>query len=254
MANTNQITTMRLPDGSEVAFVDWSDTPLWSSADFLQNFTDTEIDLFQYTSGEPVPATQNFAARRTSSDSDTNIATPGSMASNEEMLVYAVRPEIMEFIVDDVEGVIDAATREAREPQQPSPTRKRLAVLQTLLLLTLEVSQKFAHRAPLAYYNTGFGPNATTIFPGLAAAGIVGQAGLTAATAGFPTQEAVRSLVVPVHIGGQEKYRVRIENVTGAAVPSGLTEANPAADLAGAELVMHTIRVHLDGLYKRPVS
>ena len=252
MANINQITTMRLPDGSEVAFVDWSDTPLWSSADFLQNFTDTEIDLFQYTSGEPVPATQNFTARRTSSDSDTNIATPGSMASTEEMLVYAIRPEIMEFTVESVEGVIDAATRAATQPNQPSPTRKRLAVLQTLLLLTLEVSQKFAHRAPLAYYNTGFGPSSTTVFAGAVA--FAGQAGLTAANAGFPSQDAVRSLVVPVHIGGQEKYRVRIENVTGAAVPSGLTEANPAANPGGTTRIMHTLRVHLDGLYKRPVS
>jgi hypothetical protein len=47
----NQITTMRLPDGTEVAFVDWQDKPLFSSVDLLANFTDTEVDAFTYVGG-----------------------------------------------------------------------------------------------------------------------------------------------------------------------------------------------------------
>mgnify|MGYP000603175695 CR=1 FL=1 len=40
MSAVNQIATMRLPNGKEVAFVDWSDKPLFSSADLRSGFTD----------------------------------------------------------------------------------------------------------------------------------------------------------------------------------------------------------------------
>lgn len=245
MSEINQITTMRLPDGAEVAFVDWSDTPLWSSADFLGGSADTELDLFQYVSGEPVPHTTNITVGRTSSDADTNLATPGSMASTEEMLVYAIKPDIQEWTLTD-EPLSDANSRQALAPNQPQPSRKRLAMAHAQLLLTLEVSQKFSHRASLGYYNPGFGAFGPAIYSGAAFAQPV-----TAATPGMPTQEAVRSLVIPIHIGGQEKYRVRIENTTGAALLIGLNEASPAVDVAG---IMFTMRIFLDGLYKRPVS
>lgn len=248
MSKINQITTMRLPDGSEVAFVDWSDTPLFSTADLISGFTDTEIDLFQYVSGEPVPTTNNAVTRRTSSDRDTNAATSGSMASTEEMLVYAIKPEFEERTLATP---FDATTGTFATANQPQPTRKRLAILQAALLVTLEVSQKFTHRAGLGYYNSGFGAFAASVFAG--AVPLAAQVGQSAATPGLPTQDAVRSLVIPVHIGGQEKYRLRLENVTGALVQSGLNESNPATD-ATEGTIMHTVRMHLDGLYKRPVS
>lgn len=245
MSDINQITTLRLPDGTEVAFVDWSDTPLYSTADLLSGFTDAEIDLFQYVPGEPVPVTANFTTGRTSTVRDTNIATPGSMASTEEMLVYAIRPEVMEVTI--TEG--SAAEFSFTLPNMPRPSGKRLAILQALLTIRLEVSQKIQHRAPFGYYNTGFGSFSPSIYAGAAA--VAGVPGLSAATQGLPSQEAVRSLVIPVHIGGQEKYRVVLENQQEAAVPSGLSEANPAAAVA---TVAHQVRVILDGLYKRPVA
>lgn len=240
----NQITTMRLPDGTEVAFVDWSDTPLYSTCELLASFTDTEIDLFQYVAGEPVPTTNNAPSRRTSNDRDTNVVTPGGMASTEELLVYAIKPDFYEFTVDA--ETLEPTSAEPLAPNQPAPTRKRLSILHSALLVSLDVSQKFTHRAGLSYYNTGFGASSTTIFGGAALA-----VSTTAANAGWPAQDAVRSLVVPVHIGGQEKYRLRLENVTGLAVPSGLNEANPAVDVPN---ILHRIVFHLDGLYKRPVA
>lgn len=243
----NQITTMRLPDGTEVAFVDWSDTPLYSTCELLANFTDTEIDLFQYVAGEPIPTTNNAPLRRTSNDRDTNVVTPGGMASTEELLVYAIKPDFYEFTVDA--ETLAPTSAAPLSPNQPAPTRKRLAILHSALLVSLDVSQKFTHRAGLSYYNTGFGASATTIFNGAAAA--AGVPGITAASAGWPAQDAVRSLVVPIHIGGQEKYRLRLENVTGNPVPSGLSEADPAEDV---ENTLHRIVFHLDGLYKRPVA
>jgi len=241
----NQITTMRLPDGTEVAFVDWSDTPLYSTCELLANFTDTEIDLFQYVAGEPIPTTNNALTRRTSNDRDTNVVTPGGMASTEELLVYAIKPDFYEFTTDDG----DPRLVSVPAPNQPAPTRKRLSILHAALLVSLDVSQKFTHRAGLSYYNTGFGASATTVFAGAVA--VAGQPGLTAANAGWPAQDAVRSLVVPIHIGGQEKYRLRLENVSGNPVPSGLSEANPGVS---NDNILHRIVFHLDGLYKRPVA
>jgi hypothetical protein len=43
---TQQLTKLRLPNGTEVAFVDWSDQPLWSSAYMLAGFTDHEVPFF----------------------------------------------------------------------------------------------------------------------------------------------------------------------------------------------------------------
>lgn len=245
MSDINQITTLRLPDGTEVAFVDWSDTPLYSTADLLSGFTDAEIDLFQYTPGEPVPTTSNFLAGRTSTVRDTNIATPGSMATTEEMLVYAIRPEVTEVTIT----AQDANQVSLPAPNQPRPTGKRLAILQALLTMRLEVSQKIQHRAPFGYYNTGFGTFAPSLYGG--AVPVAGVPGLSAATQGLPSQDAVRSLVIPVHIGGQEKYRVVIENQQESPVPSGLNEANPAV---ADDNIAHQVRVLLDGLYKRPVA
>lgn len=239
----NQITTMRMPDGSEVAFVDWQDKPLFSTVDLLSGFTDTDIEAFTYVPGDSVPATQNVTVPRTASERDTNLSTPGSMASTEEMLVYAIKPYYMEVQLDDAST--DFNTASFKQGGQPNPSTSRLAVLQALLTLRLIVSQKVEQGALLAYFNTGFGP-----FGG-AAQDVSATATIPRGSAGFPTQEAVRSYVIPVHIGGQEKYRVQLANDGGNTVAFGLDEATPPVELA--ELGM-SIAIHLDGLYKRPVT
>lgn len=237
----DQITTMRLPDGTEVAFVDWQDKPLFSSVDLLANFTDTEVDAFTYVVGDEVPATTNATGpRRLATENDTSVSTPASMASTEEMLVYAIKPEVMESVLGS-EG--EPTSFAFTEGGQPTPAAQRLAILDFYLVLRLIVSQKVEQSAPLAYFNAGFG----------AFSGAQMQAGATMSRGsyGMPTQEAVRSFVIPVHIGGQEKYRVTLLNARGTAVPSGFNGATPPVDEPN---IMHTVRIHLDGLYKRPVS
>ena len=93
----NQMTTLRLPGGKEVAFVDWIDQPLYSTADLLAGFSDSEIPLFNYGKGDDVSATSNAAGARSATEADTNMDSPSEMYSTEEMLVYAIRPEIAEF-------------------------------------------------------------------------------------------------------------------------------------------------------------
>lgn len=263
MRSINQIATLRLPDGTEVAFVDWTDKPLYSSADFLQGFTDQEIDYFQYTDGDPVSKTSNITTARQSTTRDTNMATPGSNASTEEMLVYSVQPEIFEYkLTTPAEGEgYDASTFHFADVNQPQPSRRRLAVLQEALILILEVTQKWTLQAGFGTFNSGFGVNSYS--PLQVNAGFVFQAPSgalamrTAATQGLPGQTAVRSLVIPVHIGGQEKWRLHLDNFRGTAVPSGILEVEPipqSEDSATDPDIMHTIRVYLYGLYKRPVT
>jgi len=240
----NQITTMRLPDGSEVAFVDWQDKPLFSTVDLLGGFTDADIDAFTYVPGDTVPSTQNGTLPRTSTERDTNASTPGGMASTEEMLVYAIKPYYVETRTADATPTSFQSVN-FQQGGQPVPSVSRLAVLFDFMVLRLIVSQKTEQEGGLAYFNTGFGP-----FAG------AGQDASATATiprggAGLPTQEAVRSYVIPVHIGGQEKYRVQLANDAGATVTFGLDEATPP--VADNQLVMQ-VKIYLDGLYKRPVS
>lgn len=232
MSAVNQIATMRMPDGREVAFVDWTDKPLFSTADLLTGFTDETVELFTYVSGDQVTATSNVTARRTSNDRDTNLATPGAMASTEELLVYAIKPEVYEYEADDGDMNVLAPLTAG----QPQTSGQNLSTMHSRLLISLNVSQKIMHRAGFGYYNTGFG-----VFNSTA----------NRVTQGFPSQEAVRSLVLPVHIGGQEKYRVTIENPDGTAVNIGNTSATPP--VANADVVQQ-VRINLDGLYKRPVA
>lgn len=238
----NTITTMRLPDGQEVAFVDWSDRPLYSTADILSGATDERIPLFNYIVGDSVTGTQNFTAKRTASDRDTNIATPSAMASTEEMLVYAIKPEIMALACPEEDDVIDAdaALAVPTFAYDPIPQSWQLANLQRLCLIELTVSQKVMQKAMFGYFNTGFG---------------VFQAPSSNAGQGLPSQEAVRSLGIPIHIGGQEKYEVAIVNPTGDALDIGLRAHSDVLvpDVAQPNRVFQ-VRILLDGLYKRPVS
>lgn len=239
----NQVTKLRLPNGTEVALVDWSDRPLYSSADFQSGFVDEETDLFNYVTGDPVPARAPSATivRRTATLQDTNISTPSAMNSTEELLIYGIKVELFAYTLDtngDFEGINTFGTT-ISYPNVPAPMLKEL---QRTLMLQLVISQKVYSEATLGYYNTGFGPYGI-------ATGPANLGAATVANQGLPSQEAVRSFAIPHHIGGQEKYRVAILNPTATADDFGLIDAGSLDTLAAT-----TIRVYLDGLYKRPVS
>lgn len=245
----NQITTMRLPNGKEVAFVDWIDQPLYSTCDLLAEFTDSEIPLFNYGQGDEVSATGNATAVRTATEADTNLTSPSEMNSTEEMLIYAIRPEITEFRTadatpTDLTSILGQGGLQSSG--SPMPSLARLQVLNFYLRFELEVSEEVLHTAGLGYYNSGMGPHGQGIFAG--AANAVAR---STGTPGLPSQEAVRSFAIPISIGGQEKFAARLKADRDSAVPSGITDADvPTFDAQ----IVHSIRVHFDGLYKRPVS
>ena len=236
----NTITAMRLPNGKEIAFVDWSDRPLFSTADILSGATDERIPLFNYLVGDNVTGTQNFTVKRTASERDTNISTPGAMASTEEFLVYAIKPEVLALATDaDTANGTDAETAEPRFFLDPVPAVYQLMNFMRFIYIDLRVSLKTMQQAPFGYFNVGFGPS---------------FAGPRNGIGGSPTQEAVRALGIPIHIGGQEKFEVALVNATGAALDIGISDNDPLAPTPVQTNRVFQVRILLDGLYKRPVA
>lgn len=252
----NTITQVKLPDGAVIDLVDWSDLPIWSSLDLQTGFTAQEMSLFQYTVGSSVPGfgTGSVTAR-VATERDTNVQAPGSMASTEEMLVYAIKPEPSFWLTDPANDFTSMQYSDLAVPFGfPLPTAEGLAVLANLLMVELEISQKRYAYASLGYFNTGFGvfgrSNNTNQDSDLAFQ--------SAGNLGWPSQSAVRSFVIPGHIGSQEKYRVNILNpggVEAGEVNFGLIYAvGEGNSYLINDNVAVTIKINLDGLYKRPVS
>jgi hypothetical protein len=237
-----QITEIRMPDGRTISLVDWTDRPMYSTLDIEGGANDPLYTLFGYLSGDPVQSSSNVTNRRTSSDRDTNIEQAGGLASTEELLIYSVKPEFFQLTDTGTPiGNSDNWTIVSATPTLlPNVEPQILKQLHRLLLLRLRVSKKYYMEAGLGYYATGFGVDVAS---GSAARGI--------ANSGSPGAYAARPVVIPVHVGGQEKYAVEIVNPAG--VPVLFTNAAGAAYVAGTQAVV-TCRVHLDGLYKRPTG
>lgn len=245
----NQITQIRLPDGQVVALVDWTDKPLYGSCDLGSGYTNEIVDLFQVSVGRPVPsaAPGGGIVPRQNTLADTNISTQGGLSSTEEFLIYSMKPEVQEFYYEAPNFTTRASTGPNALPYMPQPSLQTLAQLNAALLLEIEISLKIYSQAGFGWYNLGFGPQSQfqTGVPGSPANGT------TPANQGHPAQDAVRTLVVPMHIGGQENFRVRLRNPTADPVNFGVSAVDPT-DIDANRMV--TIRVYLDGLYKRPVS
>ena len=251
----NTTTKIRLPNGQEVAFVDWSDQPLLSTCEYEHGATQREQNLFQYVEGDEVPAAAAAGAaaiRRIATARDTNMSAPGSMASTEEMLVYALKPEVFLLHLDTEHDFTDFDLDTAGVfSGHPMPTTVCLAVLNMFCKIEFEISRKIFAEAGFGYFNAGFGVSSS-------GASLVGNvAGRNAAVNGLPTQEAVRSFVLAQHIGGQEKFRVKIVNPNGDALEIGNPETDAATQGAAASTAdtqaCARIHIYLDGLHKRPV-
>ncbi len=247
----NTITTLRMPDGQEVAFVDWSDKTVWSTGEFAHGFVAQKTDIYGYSSGDAIPSAPPAglaAVARNSNDGDSNLPEPGGMASTEERMVYAMKPAFYALTADEpVNNRFDFNTAQPRDATgEPNVNPVMLKWFGLRTILSLQISKKAFAKAHIDYFNTGFGPFAATGTMGAAAA-----AGRTYANHGSPGQDAVRSYVIPNYMGGQEKFRVTIENPGGIPVNFGFSENGAIA--ANTNAVMRVI-VYLDGLWKRPTT
>lgn len=250
----NTITQVKLLNGQVIDLVNWTDQPLYSSVDLRSGFTTQEVSLFQYVEGDQVPGFGPAATTsRTATQNDTNIATPGSMASTEEMLVYAIKPEVyMYYMTDDADFNTRTYTSDPGGDGlllPPMAHGEGLEILNQQLLLQLIISQKVFAEASFGYFNKGFGVSGFN-------SGLEGPS--APSNNGLPSQEAVRSFVIPHHIGAQEKYRVTLNN-TSAIENGAVLFGTFAVDAEGPTIVsldnvMATIRISLDGLYKRPTA
>jgi len=240
-----QITTIRLPNGTVISLVDWTDKPLFSTIDLLSGFADQEVEAFSYVVSDNVSSSSNVTTRRVATEGDTNVATPGGMAATEEMLVYNIKVEPFQLRAP-LNTPFNATTWDFEAEGLPVPEAQNLAILAASTLLRLEISQKIYAEAGFAYFNTGFGPFISTT-------GFNGGTRRTFATQGLPSAEAPRSFSIPHHIGGHEKYRVVLVNPTGAPVQFRLPDGLVPTPGQQPQIAMR-VRILLEGLYKRPVS
>lgn len=233
----NQITKVRLPDGQEVAIVDWSYRPLYSQLDTLSAWTDQELAMFNYGNGDIVSASQNLitaGGQRNATLSQTNITTPSQMDALEEYLVYAMSVEI--YYSSFSQGEYSNALA-----GQPLPNLTMVAAIHTLIL-ELEVSEKAFYQASVGWFAAGFGPFG--VVDSIAAVG----AGRSYASNGLPSAEAIDASPVPVHIGGTENYQVLLHN------PGGATITYRDDDGVAIPAAVISLRTNFRGLHKRPAG
>jgi hypothetical protein len=243
----SQIVKIRYADGSEVALVDWTDRPLYSTIEILHGTTTQEMNFFQYTVGDSVPAFSPVApvGQRSATEADTNLAAPGSQASSEEFLCYAIRPEVFLLAVTtplapDFNIINDFVCGSSIGPL---PSVSMLGIMNLRLMVQLEISKKLYSQASFGYYNFGGGID-----------GHSESAVLSYGNRGWPSQDAVRSFAIPAHLGGQEKFRVYLSNPAGHPLELGLLDICPDEGPSFNSAIFARVRVYLDGLSKRPTS
>jgi len=229
----NQITRVRMADGREIAIVDWSWKPVYSTIATLSGWTDSELRAFTYSLGDPVASTANIPVRPVANLKHCNNSNAGEMDATEEMLVYALATEIYENPDADLDGV----------PDYPVCRAQNLAYFNWKLILELDVSQKAYFQASVGWFPPGFGVNGV----GTVSAAAAG-ANITLGNQGHPSREAIDMSPVPVHIGGTEKFAAILHNPDGDAIIY--------RDDAGAEDPEMSIpfRINLVGLLKRSAA
>jgi hypothetical protein len=165
------------------------------------------------------------------------MAVPGAMSSEEEFLVFAIKPEVFtQNVADETNPDFQNPAAICDEDDEPNvlPTPGMLGVLGMRLIMYLEISEKRYPQAGFNYFNSGFG---------------VATMGTTAKSAnlGLPSQEAVRTSVIPTHIGGTEKFRLTLFNPDGVPLEVGYNLEDASCSIT----TFADVRVYLDGLYRR---
>jgi len=231
----NSITKVRMADGSEVVIADWSDMPLYSTVDMASGFTDQVLRAFSYSDGDNVVATNNIATPRVATRLDTNIANAAEMDATEEMLVYAISIESFQYPAIEP-GFSQGSPIGTGLFGLPFLNAGVLAILQSRIIVSLEVSLKDFAMGGYGFFPAGFGPNIAS-----------GGPTVSIASNGLPSFSSVYTQEIPVHIGGTEKYSLNFENPTGAQV------VFPDIDGEAADTYV-TSRAYLRGLRKRPTA
>jgi len=230
----NQITKVRLADGREVAIVDWTWRPLYSTIDTFSGWTNLEIRAFTYSAGDQISWSNGGTVRETATLVHTNISSASEMDALEEFLVYGMCVEVYRCLQNTGASTIDF---NGSGLPGPLPQVWHVAMLQAATILELEVSQKAYQQASTGWFAAGFGAYGT---------GVDDTNEFMFGNNGHPSREAVDMYPVPVHIGGTEKYNVILHNPLGRAI-------NYVSATNGAlSNIVIRLRINLMGLHKRP--
>lgn len=232
------IQALRLPNGEELTFDEWSHWPRYSTIDVAAvaagNFN---LNAFSYVVGGRVPATAGLAARQ-ATPTDTNQQAKKRMNQDEAFLAYSWTYEL--FALSDTSGGTPAVNFGVA-PIFTSANHRRL---QRDLVLSLVVGaqiRKPVARAPLAMVSQG--PGSPAFGSGAAVAANVS---VDHGTGGRATPANQRVWAMPIHI---ESDRVYYCEVRGWRSPG--VGATPALDAVTQSFSM---RIILDGLHRRPIA
>jgi hypothetical protein len=228
------IQALRLPNGEELQFDEWSDWPRYSTVDVAAAQAGVmNLKAFSYVVGQRVTATAGVAARQ-GTISDTNQIAKKRMNHDEAFLAYSWTYEIF-ATSSDTDDISFAVA--------PIFLSENLRRLQRDVVMSLVVGaqiQKPQARSPLSWI--GQGPGTPGFGTGSAVAPNVS---VSHGTGGRPTPANQRSWQLPVHI---ESDRVYYVEVRGWRSPTGGT---PALDAVTQDFRM---KIYLAGLHRRPIA
>lgn len=232
------IQALRLPNGEELVFDEWSHWFRYSSADVAAaaagNFN---LQLFSYVVGGRVPQAGGVAARQ-ATPSDTNQIAKKRMNQDEAFLAYAWTYEVF-GLSSYIAGT--PATNLAAAPIFSAVNLRRLQRDVVASLFVGAQIRKPVARSPLSWIGMGAGSPAYGNGPAPAV-----NVAVMYGTAGRPTPANQRNWSLPINIDSDRVYSLGLQGLRSPGVGS-----TPALDAVTQNF---TIRFTLDGLHRRPIA
>jgi hypothetical protein len=149
-----QVHKVRLPDGRIVRPTEWSSTPLYSTVEVAGNGAAlTPLQGYSYGIGGEVPGS---AAQRKATIQDTNMSGSGGiLPENQELLLYALRIEVIQTQSDAADFFAGAGDSLAPPPFVDHRNMLRWQ-RDTILVMRIANTKRYADH-PVAFFPGGMG-------------------------------------------------------------------------------------------------
>lgn len=230
------IQALRLPNGEEINFDEWSDWPRYSTVDVAAAQAGAfNLKAFSYVVGGRV--TSAGVAARQATESDTNQIAKKRMNHDEAFLAYSWTYEV--FATSDY---VVGQTTMAVAPIFLSQNLRRLQRDVVVSLVVGAQIQKPQARSPLSWIGQGPGT------PGYGTGGAVApNVSTSMGTGGIPSPANQRLWQLPIHIESDRVYYVELRGWRSPVA------ANPSPSL-DAVTQDFRLKVYLAGLHRRPIA
>lgn len=232
MSSLNKV---RLTDGTEVSMAEWYHQPRYSTFEFAAADA-INGRLFNYTPGQPVSHTASIAAR-SATDIDTNMVKRKAMNQDEALVVMAITYECFALSAEaDNSGDVIAPV-----PLLSGTDLRRLQVSCMFDLMVGAGQKKPQYSVPFGWLCQSMGVRA-----------YAGDSGATSThldygTGGVLAGHNQELLKLPIYIGGFGQHAK-----PGNAMHFQAKFYNPAGGAISGLRQNVKLRIHLDGLSKRP--